>query len=89
MQSPAKKRAMLGATPSTRWRLTLLNLNSTWRSLMTQESHEAYMRRRITEMCQDCYGMHSTEAEKLKCAQAQQQLDALPPPLGRNQQKGE
>jgi hypothetical protein len=75
---------MLGVTRLIRWRPTLTNLSSTWRNLMTQESHEAYMRRRIVEMCQDCYGTHLTEAEKLKCMQAQQQRDALPPPLGRN-----
>ncbi|MFN7640300.1 MAG: hypothetical protein ACK5PR_00965, partial [bacterium] len=74
---------MLDVTRLIHWRLTLTKLNSTWRSLMSsdQERHMAYMRRKMVEMCQDCYGTHYTEAEKLKCAQAQQQLDALPPPL--------
>ena len=33
---------------------------------------------RIVDMCPDCYGTHYTPADKLKCAQAQEQKDAQP-----------
>lgn len=39
--------------------------------------------RKVIEMCQNCYGTHYTEAERLKCEQAQQQRDSFPSPIGR------